>query len=308
LTGEVVSDTAVLQHRPLAIKISNNPPLYTRPQHGLSQADLVFEHITEQNITRFTAVFYSQIPPDIGPVRSARLIDKELPAMYDAVLVMSGTHPLVSQRLHGSDIGDRILRSHEPGFYRTGADIPWEHTLYADPTGLWQAVEAHGQNQPPNFTSLMSFSSQPPAAGSPASQVTIDYDDQTLVEWRYDEENGRYWRWTDDELFLDGNTGQQISAANVVIIFAEHRYDKSICIYHNEGICSAWTNEIQIWNEGLALIARDGQIYQGTWQRHNRSDMFTFADEAGDPLPLQIGNTWFQILPYDYADPVTIAE
>lgn len=135
LTGEVVAEPDNLLRRPLAIKVSNSPPQYARPQNGLSQADLVFEHVTETDITRFTAVFYSQTPPDIGPVRSARLIDKELPAMYDAALAMSGAHPIVSQRLHGADIGDRILRSHETGFYRTGEDKPWEHTLHADPAG-----------------------------------------------------------------------------------------------------------------------------------------------------------------------------
>src|SRR5271154_27738 len=46
LTGLKVDDPAVLTRRPLAVKISNAPAL-VRPQAGISQADLVFEHITE---------------------------------------------------------------------------------------------------------------------------------------------------------------------------------------------------------------------------------------------------------------------
>ncbi|MCA9954699.1 MAG: DUF3048 domain-containing protein [Anaerolineales bacterium] len=42
LTGELMADPSVLQRRPIAIKISNNPPQFTRPQHGICQADLVF--------------------------------------------------------------------------------------------------------------------------------------------------------------------------------------------------------------------------------------------------------------------------
>ncbi|MCA9946202.1 MAG: DUF3048 domain-containing protein, partial [Anaerolineales bacterium] len=53
LTGERMADPSVLERRPLAIKISNNPASYTRPQHGIGQADIVFEHVTETNITRF---------------------------------------------------------------------------------------------------------------------------------------------------------------------------------------------------------------------------------------------------------------
>ena len=306
LTGELVAEPDNLLRRPLAIKVSNSPPSYARPQNGLSQADLVFEHITEADITRFTAVFYGQTPPDIGPVRSARLIDKELPAMFDAALAMSGAHPIVSQRLHRSDIGDRILRSHETGFYRTGEDKPWEHTLHVDPAGLWQAIEAHGEARPPEFTAWMTFSNQVPLGGEPANQVQVAYDTYTLVEWRYDPSNGRYLRWADGEPAIDANNGEQISAANVILLTAVHERDKSICLTHSGGVCSDWPLEIQIWGEGSAIILRDGKQFPVTWLRHNRSDMFTFVDANGDALPLQIGNSWFQVLPHYYNNPVMI--
>lgn len=306
LTGEIVAEPANLLRRPLAIKVSNSPPQYARPQNGLSQADLVFEHITEADITRFTAIFYSQTPPDIGPVRSARLIDKELPAMYDAALAMSGAHPIVSQRLHSSDIGDLILRSHEPGFYRTGEDKPWEHTLHADPSGLWQAIEAYGEARPPEFTAWMTFSNLPPSGGVPASQVQVAYDTWTLVEWRYDPANGRYWRWADGEPTIDANNGEQASAANVILLTAVHERDRSICLTHSNGVCSDWPLEIQIWGQGSVIILRDGKQYPATWLRENRSDMFTFVDADGNAVPLQMGNSWFQILPHYYNNPVVV--
>ncbi|WP_420642400.1 DUF3048 domain-containing protein [Candidatus Leptofilum sp.] len=306
LTGEIVAEPANLLRRPLAIKVSNNPPKYARPQNGLSQADLVFEHVTEVDITRFTAIFYSQTPPDIGPVRSARLIDKELPAMYDAALAMSGAHPIVSQRLHGSDIEDRILRSHEAGFYRMDEDKPWEHTLHADPSGLWQAIAAHDEDRPPQFTAWMTFSTLPPPDGEPAGRVTVAYDTYTLVEWVYNAADGRYYRWADGEATIDANNEQQISAANVILLTAVHEKDRSICLTHSEGVCSDWPLEIQIWGQGEAIILRDGKQYPVTWLRENRSDMFTFVNAAGEPVPLQIGNSWFQVLPHYYANPITI--
>ncbi|MCL4262950.1 MAG: DUF3048 domain-containing protein [Anaerolineae bacterium] len=307
LTGEVVAEPGNLLRRPLAVKVSNSPPSYARPQNGLSQADLVFEHVTEADITRFTAIFYSQTPTDIGPIRSARLIDKELPAMYDAALAMSGAHPVVSQRLHGSDIGDRLLRSHEVGFYRTEEDKPWEHTLHADPAGLWQAIAAHGEDRPPEFTAWMTFSSLPPPGGVAANRIEVAYDTYTLVEWVYAPANGRYWRWADGEPTIDANNGEQISAANVILLTAVHEPDKSICITHSEGICSGWPIEIQIWGQGDALILRDGKLFSATWLRENRSDMFTFVDAADNSVPLQIGSSWFQILPHYYDNPVTIS-
>lgn len=230
LTGELMADPSVLQRRPIAIKISNNPPSFTRPQHGIGQADIVFEHVTETNITRFTVIFYGQTPSDVGPIRSARLIDKELPAMYDAAIFMSGSHPLILDAIAKTDIGDRIYRETATGFYRKEDDpnIPFEHTLYADTAGLWEAVDWGHDNRPPNFTSTMAFDTTPPAEGDPANYVEINYSTWSKVVWEYDAENGRYYRTVDDVPFVDGNNGEQVSAANVIILYAPHQFDRSI--------------------------------------------------------------------------------
>src|SRR5207237_8366910 len=84
LTGLPVDDPAVLQRRPLAVKISNAPVL-VRPQAGIGDADLVFEHLTEGRLTRFTAVFWTHTPPRVGSIRSARLIDLEIATIYTAI-------------------------------------------------------------------------------------------------------------------------------------------------------------------------------------------------------------------------------
>ena len=307
LTGELMADPSVLQRRPIAIKISNNPASYTRPQHGIGQADIVFEHVTETNITRFTAIFYGQTPPDVGPIRSARLIDKELPAMYDAAIFMSGSHQLIFDAIFDSDIGDRIYRETASGFYRKEEDdsIPFEHTLYADPVGLWEAVEAGNDNRAPHFTRTMAFDTTPPSNGDPADYVELHYSTWSKIVWEYEATDGRYYRTVDDEIFVDGNNEKQVSAANVIILYAPHQFNRSICIYPAaDGGCDLYTTEIQIWGSGYAMIMRDGQKYDVTWLRQNRSDMFTFIDNEGNPVPLQVGNTWFQVVPFYYDDPI----
>src|SRR5262245_55147431 len=55
LTGQVVADPATLNRRPMVVKISNAPPL-VRPQAGIGEADLVFEHYAEGGLTRFSAI------------------------------------------------------------------------------------------------------------------------------------------------------------------------------------------------------------------------------------------------------------
>ena len=56
--------------RPVLATINNHP--LARPQSGISQADVVYEFMAEGNVTRFLALFQSELPETVGPIRSAR--------------------------------------------------------------------------------------------------------------------------------------------------------------------------------------------------------------------------------------------
>ena len=68
LTG-LPADTTVTQRPVLAVKIDNYGA--ARPQWGLDQADAVLE-VNVEGVSRFVALFHSDLPPQLGPVRSAR--------------------------------------------------------------------------------------------------------------------------------------------------------------------------------------------------------------------------------------------
>lgn len=298
LTGEIVDNPEDLLQRPLAIKISNSPPGQVRPQSGLNDAAIMVEHLAEGAVTRLTGIFYGNWPEKVGPVRSARLIDLELPAMYDAGLAYSGASVGVSQRLFSSDFRPRIIRSNTEGYYRSGEenrDI--EHTLYVNPEGLHNTLAENELNTPPNFNQVMAFSSEPPEGGEPATHLTIDYIWE-VIEWKYDEENGRYYRWADGEPIYDANDEEQASTANIIILTPYHVQDPDICEQASkEGECLALSVQIQLWGSGPAILMRDGQQFPIYWHREGRNDVLNFSDGAGNAMPLQIGNTWFQIVP-----------
>jgi hypothetical protein len=164
------------------------------------------------------------------------------------------------------------------------------------------------ENIPPEYSTFMTFSTEPPDGGESASAVEIRFRQFGTVDWVYDEEINRYWRSADDEPHIDANTDEQISAANVVLVYAIHQLDMSICEHQVGNTCQAFSTEIQIWGQGDAVILRDGQQYDVIWKRENRSDMLTLWDDDGNQVPLQIGNTWFQVIPYHYTDPLTISD
>lgn len=305
-TGELAANPEDLNRRPIVVKISNAPPDYTRPQAGLNDADIIFEHWTEGAVTRFTALFYDTIPENVGPIRSARLIDLELPAMYDAMLAFSGASVGVNQRLNASDFSNRLLRSGDPGFYRTGDETkPFEHTLYLRLAEMWPFVAEAGLNTPPRITTFNAFTEDAPAGGSPAQKINIDYRTEK-VEWQWDEELGKYRRWMDFEEHVDANTEEQVTASNVIFLTPFHVNDPEICEQINNGVCAALSIEIQLWGSGPATVFRDGQRYDVTWHREGRGDMLTFTDANGSPFPLQIGNSWVQLMPGYLPNPLIV--
>jgi hypothetical protein len=165
-------------------------------------------------------------------------------------------------------------------------------------------LDGKGFNDAPQFSTNMTFSQTPPSGGAPAAEIDVQYLTE-LVEWNYDPESGRYYRWAAGQPFLDANTGEQVSVANVVVVTANHVEDPSICEEAANGVCLALSIEAQIWGSGPVTIFRDGQRFDGSWERLNSQDMFTFFDDSGEPIPLQVGNSWFQVMPTWYDNPVT---
>ncbi len=178
LTGLPVDDPARLALRPVAVKISNAPPL-VRPQAGIGQADVVFEHYAEGGLTRFTAIYLSTLPRRVGSVRSARLIDVEIPEMFESYLVYAGSSEGVRQRIEATEFAPRAFYGVEigpPSYYRDEA-IPVPHNLFADLVAIHALAEARGVNSPPSpeYSSL-AFAPRPPDGGSPATTIDLRYN------------------------------------------------------------------------------------------------------------------------------------
>ena len=303
LTGEKLSDPSVLERRPLAVKISNYPSA-VRPHAGLNRANMVFEHLTEANLTRFTAIFLCQEAEKIGCIRSARLIDLEIPAMYKAVLIFSGVSPGLVPRFQNCDFSDRLL-SPDPLFrdpdsddiiYRVPAEgKAYENTLFTDTETLWQAIERRGWNSRQDLSGLV-FAEEPPDGGSPATHLSIVYHAKyATAEYQYNPNRQTYLRSVVGKPHLDEITGEQLAARNIVVLYVNHVETDII-----EDELGAHSIEIQLWGEGRAVILRDGQAYEVRWIRHQRPDMLRYVDGEGRPFPLKPGNTWVQVVPLHF--------
>mgnify|MGYP002625242783 CR=1 FL=1 len=118
LTGEW-KDEAVVNRRPLAIMVPNNPP--AMPQSGLSKASIIYEAPVEGRITRLMCVFedYDDLTY-IGPIRSSRDYFVYEAMAFDAIYCHWGLAVPYVADLINSDRVDNISQAN------TGVASPYE--------------------------------------------------------------------------------------------------------------------------------------------------------------------------------------
>ncbi|MCY3946255.1 MAG: DUF3048 domain-containing protein [Anaerolineaceae bacterium] len=294
LTGLHVENPANLQRNPVIAKVSN-APAEVRPQAGLAAADLVFEHYAEGGLTRFSAVFYGQRPTRVGSIRSARLIDLELLPMLGGLLAWSGASNGVLALLNASAHPERLYMGvqYEWPVYWREPGIPSPHNLFVNVAALTDLAASEGVTGAASLKGPL-FLAQPPAGETgPAQLIDLRYL-ATRVTWVYHEDSGLYYRYADGEPHLDAGSGHPLHAANVVALYADHRFSNIV-----ESVWQGITHysiAIDLGSGGAGLLFRDGRQYPLRWARPAAEGMLRFSDDQGATLAFKPGSTWLQVM------------
>lgn len=294
LTGLPAPAPELMLRNPVIAKVSNAPAA-VRPQAGLAAADLVFEHYAEGGLTRFSAIFHGQRPQRVGSIRSARLIDLELLAMTQGLLAWSGASSGVEALLNASEHLPRLYKGvlyGRPWYWREPG-IPAPHNLFVNVAALGELALAEGVSSAPGLQGLRFQAAAPAGDSGAVRHIALRYLG-TEVRWEYDETAGHYLRHADGRPHHDAVSGQQLQAANVIVLYAEHRLTDIV-----ESVWQGVTHyslEIDLSAGGEALLFRDGRMYLLRWQRPEASSLPQFSDLGGEPVPLKPGNSWLQVM------------
>lgn len=285
----------VPEHAALGVKLDNTER--GRPQTGLAQADVVFEEMVEGGLTRLLAVYQSQDPDTIGPVRSARSTDLFILAELGRPLfAWSGANPTFAAAVEAADIIDVGMRA-APDAYRRSAERPAPYNLYAAPDRLRQAAAASDDAAaatPPRPLFLYR-AADAPLSGSgveatPGFRTTGAGGLATDIEWTWDAASASWARRQNGTPHLDGN-GQPVRAANVIL---------RITPYRDSGVrdsVGAIVPEAEAVGDGDAWLLSGGRAQLGRWHKPSAEAPTTYTDTAGAPLWLAPGPTWVEVLP-----------
>ena len=283
LTGLPVEDPAALQRPALVVKIDNGPP--ARPQTGLNLADIVYEENVEQ-ITRFAAVYHTNLPDPVGPIRSGRTQDIELLGSLDRPLfAWSGGNSRVTSAVRQSDLRDvGALTEYGPGGYFRSSSRSAPHNLYAQGSMLMALAPEDASPPPAQFRYRPAGTA---ASGEPIGSVKLSMDG-VRVEWGWDEASGSFLRSQAQSAHV-GSEGERISAANVVVLFVGYRASAA----------DPRSPEAVTIGTGDAWVLTDGNVVEGSWSRADRADSITLIDVSGDEIGLTPGRTWVELVRRD---------
>ncbi len=298
LTGLVSQDAAAVKRRPLNVRLPNDPA--ARPQHGLAKADLVFEMIVEGGITRYAAIYHSQNPAAVGPVRSYRFSDLHLTQLLKGALVASGatneeTDAVTRSVNAGNMLSIDQVRQGAP-YYRVGGR-PAPNNLFANLEVARQTLNQIGGGTPvdvPTLRFLASVEHDPTAGGFtgsvPATTVTIPFQ-VAPATFSWDEGSKGYRRAQAGVRTVDPDGAVPVLARNVIAIHTNIWLTNVVQdIYGSLGL------DYRMTGGGKVSVFRDGRRQDGTWKRDNPLDQFTFFDQQGNEISLSPGQSWIHFV------------
>ncbi|MFH0804973.1 MAG: DUF3048 domain-containing protein, partial [Patescibacteria group bacterium] len=285
----VAADTASFW--PYAVMVENLPTV--RPQRGLGSASVVYETLAEGGSTRFMAVYDPGVAvPTILPVRSARPYYLEWASEYGALYAHAGGSPKALTVIReNSDINDANGLGSESRYFWRDRSLPAPHNFVTSSTSMTYALrDMQLLDRPAEFQPwLFKDDTLPAERGADGQVVEFNFSSgkSYLVEYRYDQQQNRYFRSNAGVPHLDANSGSQITVTNVIVQLVDQPKLEA----------EKGRLDINVGGTGTAWVFRDGQTIQATWRKASRTDRTRFYDQAGAEVQLGRGVTWVHVLP-----------
>jgi hypothetical protein len=260
---------------PALVQVPNDPA--ARDQSGLQAASIVYEYLTEGQITRFTAI-YTNIPDSIGPIRSGRLISLALTRRYHGTLVASGLSDGTMQRLDAEPV-PRIFDFSPSLFYRT-FNRPVPDNLFIAGPVVQKAVERSAPFG-------LAPGAVPIVAGGDGSSAMVP---EHHSAYAYDTATQTYSKQVDGRALSDAETGQPLHIRLLIVLHTTATQTGYV-----EDVNGLPGLDFDLQSGGRAEYYFDGLHAAGRWAAPDRSGPPQFTLDGGQvvtPGPL----TWVSVV------------
>lgn len=284
LTGEKTNES--IDNRIVGVMVNNHPA--ARPQSGLSQADLVFEILAEGSTTRFLALFQSEQPEVVGPVRSARQYYFDLTKGMGGLYIYHGAADVVQDIVDSRDIDylNGSIYDNDGYLFKREAFRKAPHNSYLQFGAVYDVAESKGYEMKLEPDRLPFIDESEAINGEEASHMVVMYpnkNEQTGVEYVYNEQSEAYGRYENQEPTKELNSEVPIEIDNVFVIETYH-----------EVIDKQGRRAIDIDSGGTAYLLQNGKVEALEWENH-KGRIVPVKD--GQSVGFVPGKTWINVVP-----------
>lgn len=279
LTG-LPAERAV-NHRVIAVMVNNHPK--ARPQSGLQKADIVYEVLAEGDITRFLALYQSEFPEKVGPVRSARDYYIELSNGYHALYVCHGWSPEAKAMLEAGTVDYLNGLFYDGTLFKRASFRKAPHNSYITFANIEKGAAEKGYSLQDHVDPLPFRADAP--KGERVDQIDIIYSHRSYaqVQYKYVPGQKSYFRYSAGEQTIDYDTHDPIKIQNVLVIAAKHN------VIDAEG-----RRSIDLASFGRGYLFQNGIVKQIEWKN---IDGRILPYENGAPVGFVPGKTWINVVP-----------
>ncbi len=284
----------------VVVKIENDP--IVRPQTGLDRADLIFEELVEGGATRFAVAYQSDIPDEVGPVRSVRHVDVAIVEPMADVFVFSGgakrTMRFVGRKLPTTI---SVVREGAPGMNRKPG-IAAPHNIFLDTKKMLAAVAEHDTpctgffvRPDPKPTSLATASASPSPSlaalvSKSVSSVEVTFSTFAGPNWSWNS-TAKLWLRSEGLKPFNNKDGSQFGTNNLVIIEVRE-IDAGY-----KGQTGGYVPRTVLTGSGRAWVLSDGKALEVSWNKPRVDAQMELTDTNGNPFTMPTGRTWVELLP-----------
>jgi len=265
----------------LVLKIDNVKP--SRPHEGLAAADQIYVERIEGGYSRLVAVYATELPASVGPIRSARPTDISILRQFGApAFGYSGAQSKLIPLLDKEPFVDISNLVTGDGWYRAESPRFAPHDLMVNPARLLQLAEEKRPVSRATFGFTFSREFHPDAVKT--SSIRIEFPaSSTEFKWV----TGQGWLvYFDDVLATDALTKQALSPSTVIVQITQTK---------TSGLTDSFGKDVpdqELIGTGKAFLLRNGKSLELTWERYSDNQFPTFKYQ-GESLSLKAGQIWF---------------
>ena len=276
-TGEELSKET-LESIPFMVIVENSRA--ARPQSGLSDADIVYETMAEGGVPRFLALFHSSSAKEIGPVRSARPYFISLAKFYNVPFAHCGGSAEALETINKENLMS-LNEFTNGGYYWRDNSRKAPHNLYTSSEKLNKLITNKKYIQA--SSSQLKFNKDFWQESYPTAQ-RLDIKLSPYYSTSYNFAEGLYYKNMDGQKIEDKNTGNQLTASNIVIQVTDI---KTLDSYGRLDIRQTGT--------GIGYVFSNGKYLKITWNKADDKSPTVLKDEKGREVSLSPGKTWWHL-------------